>query len=38
MEFGAPMTANQTLTNIQTADRLEVIVVVDNITDNLSTL
>ena len=31
------MTANQTMTNIQTVDRLEVLVVVDNVTDSLST-
>jgi 7,8-dihydropterin-6-yl-methyl-4-(beta-D-ribofuranosyl)aminobenzene 5'-phosphate synthase len=31
------MTANQTMTNITTVDRLEVLVVVDNVTDSLST-
>src|SRR6476660_3220664 len=31
------MTANRTMTNIQTVDRLEVLVVVDNVTDSLST-
>jgi len=31
------MTANRTMTNLQTVDRLEVLVVVDNVTDSLST-
>src|ERR1043165_5710905 len=31
------MTTNRTMTNLQTVDRLEVLVVVDNVTDSLST-